>query len=62
MTRGFGVVWPSSGDLYSDNATITLQERPHEACRSFEQALPWALGSAALMRNLARRGLLPEPQ
>ena len=27
-----------------------------------EQAPPWTLGIAALMRNLARRGLLPEPQ
>ena len=27
-----------------------------------EQAPPWTPGIAALMRNLARRGLLPEPQ
>ena len=27
-----------------------------------QQAPPWTLGIAALMRNLARRGLLPEPQ
>jgi fumarylacetoacetate (FAA) hydrolase family protein len=26
------------------------------------QAPPWTLGIAALMRDLARRGLLPEPQ
>ena len=27
-----------------------------------QQAPLWTLGIAALMRNLARRGLLPEPQ
>jgi fumarylacetoacetate (FAA) hydrolase family protein len=27
-----------------------------------QQAPSWTLGISALMRNLARRGLLPEPQ
>jgi hypothetical protein len=76
MTRGLRNRLASSGDLYSDNATITLQERPHEACRSFDRplleaqmfagmaatGLPLAPGIAVLLRNLARRGLLPEPQ
>ena len=51
MTRELRVICPGSGDLYSDNATITLQERPHR---------PW--GIAVLLRNLARRRRLPEPQ
>jgi fumarylacetoacetate (FAA) hydrolase family protein len=44
--------------MFAGMAATRFAERPTTS----EQAPPWTPGIAALMRNLARRGLLPEPQ
>ena len=60
-TAGVSRSTPTVSEFLNTWSGATLGALENKVTTS-QQAPPWTRGIAALMRNLARRGLLPEPQ